>query len=78
MAWNTDSSFSTSQGNRRSAQAKLDDGLMTRFPKPDVVLGQHVMVGSAGTIGGRTGVTTSAADSLQIRNKPLSSNRAST
>ena len=37
------------------------------FPKPDVVLGQHVMVGPAGIIGGRAGVITSAADSLQIR-----------
>jgi hippurate hydrolase len=32
-----------------------------------VVLGQHVMVGSAGDIGARTGTITSAADSLQIR-----------
>jgi amidohydrolase len=32
-----------------------------------VVLGQHVMVGPAGTIGGRAGVITCAADSLQIR-----------
>ena len=45
----------------------IDDGLVTRFPKPDVVLGQHVMVGPAGMIGGRAGVITSAADSLQIR-----------
>ena len=49
------------------AQAMIDDGLMSRFPKPDAVLGQHVMVGPAGAIGGRTGVITSAADSLQIR-----------
>ena len=45
----------------------LDAGLMTRFPKPDVILGQHVMVGPAGSIGTRAGVITSAADSLQIR-----------
>jgi amidohydrolase len=31
------------------------------------VLGQHVMVGPAGAVAGRTGVITSAADSLQIR-----------
>lgn len=49
------------------AQAMIDDGLFQRFPKPDVVLGQHVMVGPAGTIGGRAGVITSAGDSLQIR-----------
>jgi hippurate hydrolase len=45
----------------------IDDGLLNRFPKPDVVLGQHVMVGPAGNIGGRGGTITSAADSLQIR-----------
>jgi len=49
------------------ARAMIDDGLLDRFPKPDVVLGQHVMVGSAGTIGGRSGVVTSAADNLEIR-----------
>src|SRR6185312_2940360 len=49
------------------AQAMIDDGLFTRFPKPDVVLGQHAMVASAGAIGGRAGTITSAADSLQIR-----------
>jgi hippurate hydrolase len=49
------------------AQAMIDDGLFERFPKPDVVLGQHVMVGSAGVLGWRAGVMTSAGDSLQIR-----------
>src|SRR5574337_926740 len=49
------------------AQAMIDDGLFERFPKPSVVLGQHVMVGPAGAVGGRTGVVTSAADSFQIR-----------
>jgi len=49
------------------AQAMIDDGLFKRFPKPDVVLGQHVMSYSAGTLNGRPGVITSAADSLQIR-----------
>ena len=49
------------------AQAMIDDGMLDRFPKPDVVLGQHVMVGPAGSIGTRAGVITSAADSLQIR-----------
>ncbi|MGH9582499.1 MAG: amidohydrolase, partial [Bryobacteraceae bacterium] len=49
------------------AQAMIDDGLFTRFPKPDVVLGQHVMVGSSGVLGSRAGVVTSAGDSLQIR-----------
>jgi len=49
------------------AQAMIDDGLFERFPKPAIVLGQHVMVGPAGAVGGRTGVVTSAADSFEIR-----------
>jgi amidohydrolase len=48
------------------AQAMIDDGLFQRFPKPDVILGQHVMPAPAGQIGSRPGVVTSAADSLEI------------
>jgi amidohydrolase len=59
--------FQPAEETAQGARAMIDDGLFTRFPKPDVVLGQHVMVGPAGAIGGRTGVITSAADSLQIR-----------
>ena len=49
------------------AQAMIDDGLFDRFPKPDVILGQHVMPLSAGVIASRSGVVTSAGDSFQIR-----------
>jgi hippurate hydrolase len=49
------------------AKAMVDDGLMKRFPKPEVVLGQHVMVGPSGTVAGSAGPITSAADSFQIR-----------
>jgi hippurate hydrolase len=45
----------------------VDDGLLDRFPKPDVILGEHVMPAAAGSIGVRAGVVTSAADSLQVR-----------
>ena len=51
----------------QGARAMLDDGLLQRFPKPEVVLGQHVMVGPSGTVAGSAGPITSAADSLQIR-----------
>jgi hypothetical protein len=50
--------FQPAEETGEGAQAIIDDGLFDRFPKPDVVLGQHVMVGSAGTIGGRAGVST--------------------
>src|SRR5690349_3180332 len=56
--------FQPAEETAEGAQAMIDDGLFDRFPKPDVVLGQHVMVGPAGTIGGRAGVITSAGDSL--------------
>ena len=59
--------FQPAEETGKGAQAMVDAGLLTRFPKPDVVLGQHVMVGPAGSIGSRPGVITSAADSLQIR-----------
>src|ERR1700741_5437083 len=59
--------FQPGEETAEGAQAMIDDGLFKRFPKPDVVLGQHVMVGPAGAIGGRAGGITSAADSLQIR-----------
>jgi amidohydrolase len=59
--------FQPAEETAEGAQAMIDDGLFDRFPKPDIVLGQHVMVGPAGMIGGRAGVITSAADSLQIR-----------
>ncbi|MGH7975630.1 MAG: M20 family metallopeptidase [Limisphaerales bacterium] len=59
--------FQPGEETAQGAQAMIDDGLFKRFPKPDVVLGQHVMKGPAGMLGGRTGVITSAADSLQIR-----------
>ena len=59
--------FQPAEETGTGAQAMIDDGLFQRFPKPDVVLGQHVMVGPAGAVAGRPGVITSAADSLQIR-----------
>jgi amidohydrolase len=59
--------FQPAEETAEGAQAMIDDGLFQHFPKPAVVLGQHVMVGPAGTVAGRTGVITSAADSLQIR-----------
>ena len=59
--------FQPAEETAAGAQAMIDDGLLERFPKPTVVLGQHVMVGSAGQIGTRSGVITSAGDSFEIR-----------
>jgi len=59
--------FQPGEETAQGAQAMIDDGLLERFPMPDVVLGQHVMVGPAGSVAGSAGPITSAADSLQIR-----------
>src|SRR6201998_1580918 len=59
--------FQPGEETAQGAQAMIDDRLLERFPTPDVVLGQHVMVGPAGTVAGSAGPITSAADSLQIR-----------
>lgn len=53
--------FQPGEETAEGAQAMIDDGLFKRFPKPDVVLGQHVMVGPSGTVAGRAGAITSAA-----------------
>jgi amidohydrolase len=59
--------FQPAEETAAGAQAMIDDGLFDRFPKPEVVLGQHVMPAPAGSIGSRSGVITSAADSFEIR-----------
>jgi metal-dependent amidase/aminoacylase/carboxypeptidase family protein len=47
--------FQPGEETAQGARAMIDDGLFTRFPKPDVVLGQHVMVGPSGTVAGLPG-----------------------
>jgi hippurate hydrolase len=59
--------FQPGEETAQGARAMIGDGLLKRFPKPEVVLGQHVMVGPSGTVAGSAGPITSAADSFQIR-----------
>jgi amidohydrolase len=59
--------FQPAEETAAGAQDMIDDGLFERFPKPRVILGQHVMPGPAGDIAYRPGTTQAAADSLQIR-----------
>src|SRR5690554_4548981 len=51
----------------RGAQSMIDDGIMENFPKPDIILAQHVMVGESGTVGYRSGAVLSAGDSLKVK-----------
>jgi len=48
------------------AQAMIDDGIFDRFPKPDVVLGQHVSPLPAGKIAGHAGASYAGSDSLRV------------
>jgi hippurate hydrolase len=48
------------------AKAMIDDGLYTRFPVPDIVLGQHVMQLPAGVLGAHPGPAFAAADALKV------------
>ena len=49
------------------ARHMVEDWDRTGLAHPDVVLGQHVMVGPAGTVSYRSGVILSAGDSLQVK-----------
>ncbi|NEM97720.1 M20 family metallopeptidase [Pontibacter burrus] len=51
----------------RGAQSMIDDGMVDRFPRPDIILGQHVMVGEAGTVGYKSGIILSAGNSLKVK-----------
>lgn len=59
--------FQPAEETAAGAQAMVDDGLVARFPTPDVVLGQHVMPAPAGIIATRPGTITSASDVWRIR-----------
>ena len=58
--------FQPGEETAQGARAMIEDGMVKRFPKPDVTLGQHVMPLSAGQIGWRTGTMLSAGDSLEV------------
>lgn len=59
--------FQPAEETGEGAQAMINDHLFSHFPKPDVILGQHVMSMSAGVLACRSGVITSAGDSFEIR-----------
>lgn len=59
--------FQPAEETAQGSQAMLDDGLMDRFPKPDVILGQHLMQYRAGTVDYRSGQILSSGDSLLVR-----------
>lgn len=58
--------FQPGEETGQGAKAMVDDGLVKRVPKPDVVLGQHVMPLPAGHVAIRSGTMLSRSDSLEV------------
>ena len=58
--------FQPGEETAQGARAMIEDGMVKRFPKPDVTLGQHVMPLPAGQIGHRAGTILSAGDSWEV------------
>jgi amidohydrolase len=58
--------FQPGEETGQGARAMIEDGMVKRFPKPEVTLAQHVMPLSAGQIGWRIGTILSAGDSWEV------------
>jgi amidohydrolase len=58
--------FQPGEETGEGARAMIEDGMVQRFPKPDVTLAQHVMPLPAGQIGWRAGTILSAGDSWEV------------
>ncbi|MBB6598356.1 amidohydrolase [Luteimonas sp. MC1825] len=59
--------FQPGEETAEGANAMIADWDAAGLPRADVVLGQHVMVGAAGTVSWREGVILSAGDSLKVQ-----------
>lgn len=59
--------FQPAQEQGGGARAMVDDGLFTRFGRPDVILAQHVTALPAGTVAVHPGPAFAAVDSMLVR-----------
>ena len=59
--------FQPAEETGEGAKAMVDDGMVKRFPKPDITLAQHVMSLPAGRIAIRTGPVLSMSDSWEVK-----------
>jgi hippurate hydrolase len=59
--------FQPAEETSEGARAMIADGFFDRFPRPDIILGQHVINTPLNSINLPIGVATSAGDSLKIR-----------
>lgn len=58
--------FQPGEETAEGARAMIEDGMVKRFPRPDVTMAQHVSVLPAGAIGWGTGLVMAAADSWEV------------
>jgi hippurate hydrolase len=58
--------FQPAEEAGQGARAMIDDGLLRRFPVPDIVLGQHVMPLPAGVLGVHGGAAMAGADAIRV------------
>jgi hippurate hydrolase len=58
--------FQPGEETAQGARAMIADGMVKRFPRPDVTLAQHVVPAPAGAIGWASGVAMSGADSWEV------------
>ncbi|GAB3300681.1 amidohydrolase [Parasphingorhabdus pacifica] len=58
--------FQPGEETAAGARAMVDDGLWERAPRPELLLGQHVMPGPAGIVRYRPGISASMADSWEV------------
>lgn len=58
--------FQPGEETGEGAAAMIADGMLDRFPRPDVVLGQHVIPAPAGSAAWTAGTAMSASDSLEV------------
>jgi hippurate hydrolase len=58
--------FQPAEESIAGARAMVDDGIMTRVPRPDVILGQHVGPLPAGVVSLTSGAVMAAADDIAV------------
>lgn len=59
--------FQPAEETAQGSAKMIEDGITSRFPKPDVILGQHLLQYRAGKVGYRPGQILTAGDSMLVR-----------
>lgn len=59
--------FQPAEETAEGSQKMIDDGLIELIPRPDVIMGQHLLQFRAGTVAYCSGQTLTAGDSLLVR-----------